>query len=369
VDISHTPLWSAKAVLEQPGSIIEAHLAFLRAGARVILTPTYQCSFQTFGRAGYSEAAAQAAMLKAVRLSNEARTTFANKAVGASGLGIKIALSLGPFGACLTPPQEFDGYYPPPYGPKENSGDGSDCNAFGRDTTAEMASIDMLAHFHSERLLVFARDSETWKTIDCIAFETVPLVREVKAIKLAMLRLQQDLVTRDSNAVLKPWWISGIFPGGHCPETQCQGGPNLTATDFVTAALQWSPCLSKELTNMDSVLPVPAGVGINCTSMDFIPVIVAEMTRAVTDFHKQALQKPWLVLYPNGGDVYDPTTRTWQKQKQSEKETWAFRLGKIVSDVTTSHMGVQVWGGIMVGGCCRTGPEEIRVLAEVLHNP
>lgn len=40
VDISHTPLWSAKAVVEEPETIIQAHLAFLRAGARVLLTST-----------------------------------------------------------------------------------------------------------------------------------------------------------------------------------------------------------------------------------------------------------------------------------------------------------------------------------------
>jgi len=38
-DIS-SPLWSAKPIDENPQIIVEAHLAFLRAGARVILTST-----------------------------------------------------------------------------------------------------------------------------------------------------------------------------------------------------------------------------------------------------------------------------------------------------------------------------------------
>ena len=38
-DISHA-LWSAKPIDEDPEVIIAAHLAFLRAGANVILTAT-----------------------------------------------------------------------------------------------------------------------------------------------------------------------------------------------------------------------------------------------------------------------------------------------------------------------------------------
>ena len=39
-NISHTPLWSTIPVLENPELIVDAHLAFLRAGAEIILTST-----------------------------------------------------------------------------------------------------------------------------------------------------------------------------------------------------------------------------------------------------------------------------------------------------------------------------------------
>ena len=48
-NISHTPLWSAKPVEENPGLIVNAHLAFLRAGAEIILTSTYVCKQNTRG--------------------------------------------------------------------------------------------------------------------------------------------------------------------------------------------------------------------------------------------------------------------------------------------------------------------------------
>lgn len=40
-DISHTPLWSAKAVVEAPDVIVQAHLAFMRSGADIVLTSTF----------------------------------------------------------------------------------------------------------------------------------------------------------------------------------------------------------------------------------------------------------------------------------------------------------------------------------------
>jgi hypothetical protein len=40
-NIARTPLWSAIPIEENPGLIVDAHLAFLRAGAEIISTSTY----------------------------------------------------------------------------------------------------------------------------------------------------------------------------------------------------------------------------------------------------------------------------------------------------------------------------------------
>jgi len=40
VNTSHTPLWSANSIDTDPEVIVQAHLSFLRAGARVITTST-----------------------------------------------------------------------------------------------------------------------------------------------------------------------------------------------------------------------------------------------------------------------------------------------------------------------------------------
>ncbi|KAJ7762510.1 Homocysteine S-methyltransferase [Mycena metata] len=197
LELSHTPLWSAKAVIEHPEILVDAHLAFLRAGAKIILTSTYQCSLSTFANAGYSHTDAREIMSKCVQLAAEARSRFnderANSSVPDQPDGeldehaIKIALSLGPFGAGLSPAQEFDGYYPPPFGPRGYTHGGDNRNAFSKDDQGrkgEEEATAALAQFHLERLRVFADDKAAWDALDFIAFETVPVVREIRAARM-----------------------------------------------------------------------------------------------------------------------------------------------------------------------------------------
>lgn len=71
------------------------------------------------------------------------------------------------------------------------------------------------------------------------------------------------------------------------------------------------------------------------------------------------------VLYPDGGQVYDTLTRSWSKEKLSAEE-WAqrmIRLAKSAEGAICSN-GDKVWGGVVVGGCCKTSYEEIKALRE-----
>jgi homocysteine S-methyltransferase len=73
-------------------------------------------------------------MLESVRLADLARTRFIEEQGGIlTSSDIIIALSLGPYGASLFPAQEFEGFYPPPYGPKAYSASEMNCNSFGNE--------------------------------------------------------------------------------------------------------------------------------------------------------------------------------------------------------------------------------------------
>jgi homocysteine S-methyltransferase len=87
--------------------------------------------------------------------------------------------------------------------------------------------------------------------------------------------------------------------------------------------------------------PFVAAVGVNCTSPKYIPSLIREAGRA-TD-------KPILV-YPNSGEMYDATKNDWDGQPvyasfSEEAREW--------------HRA----GARMIGGCCRTTPEDIRGIA------
>ncbi|KAF8143355.1 Homocysteine S-methyltransferase [Mycena galopus ATCC 62051] len=350
LDISHTPLWSAKAAIEHPEAILEAHLAFLRAGAQIILTSTYQCSLSTFHKAGYSSEDAREIMSKS-RFAAERRGCTDSTMPEDSA--VKIALSLGPFGAGLSPAQEFDGYYPPPFGPRGYTPEGGNCNAFTRDDEGqrkEEEATAALARFHFERLCVFADDEAVWDTLDFIAFETVPLVREIRAIRMAMADLEKKTVKR------KPWWISFVFLQGNFPETN--GDARVPVRSLVNAAIQ-NPAGSGRL-------PVPSALGINCTEMGVIPGILAEMEAAVLAECPAIEHRPWLVLYPNGGDTYDPVSQTWVVRNTND--VWAEKLGELVAKIQSDSGGHgRIWPGVVVGGCCRTGPEDIGSLCKRLQ--
>lgn len=88
--------------------------------------------------------------------------------------------------------------------------------------------------------------------------------------------------------------------------------------------------------------PQAAAIGINCTSPLHIPSLIREI--------KKNTSKP-IIVYPNSGEVYDPTTNTWHG------ETSCDSFGLQSKDWFEA-------GATLIGGCCRTTPGHIR---EVSH--
>lgn len=87
--------------------------------------------------------------------------------------------------------------------------------------------------------------------------------------------------------------------------------------------------------------PQIAAIGINCTSPAFIPSLIREA--------KTVTEKPILV-YPNSGETYDAARNDWN------------------GDPVLDSFGEQArtWyeaGARLIGGCCRTTPEDIRIIA------
>ena len=317
-------------------------------------------------------------MRSSVALAAEARTRFAAES-HVPIYNIKIALSLGAYGASLSLPHEFDGFYPPPYGPQAYVHDSTDGptvlpnrNAFRTDERAQEAQSEAaLATFHLERLRIYAADAATWRSIDALAFETIPLAREVRAIRRAVAALEDDSLAPEDR---KPWWVCTVYPGGEFPEQQLgddgvASGGQLNVQDVLAAYFgDIDVRVAPGSGEGGRRYAVPDAFGINCTAVAHVARTIAAMTvdlgETGASYHVGG-RMPWLVLKPNVGHTYDMNTRKWGwhgGELSSQGEEWARQLGDIVR--TEADKGV--WGGILVGGCCKAGDVELRALAKVL---
>ncbi|KAI5117859.1 hypothetical protein M0805_007702 [Coniferiporia weirii] len=361
-----TPLWSASLLNGEPSTVVAAHKAFLDAGADAILTSTYQCAFEAFRRAGHVDTDAVQLTRKAVRLASQAKEQFlsAKDENGSARKDVKIVLSLGPYGAILSPMQEFEGLYPPPYGPRGYTPDEMNTNAFAVPSDeGEHAAIAALEEFHLGRLLVFAgddSDGSVWSLIDAIAFETVPLARELFAIRRAMGSLAVHLAAR--NLPMKPWWLSTVWPNGRFPQESSPTDKTPLSTEQVVRALLQDP--EAELAR-PVLIPVPDGIGVNCTHVDDLDAVVCELRRAVQTI--QLGRKPFLVLYPNGGIVYDIVSHAWINANTTAESHSAAAWATQVSTIAKRELASGVWGGVAAGGCCKAGPEHIRLLEKAVR--
>jgi homocysteine S-methyltransferase len=145
-------LWSARLLIDDPAAIDAVHAAYLRAGARVLITASYQASAESFARIGVGAGAAADLLGRSVLLARRAR-----ERAGAGGS--LVAASVGPYGALLAGGQEYSGDY-------------------GRTSERELEA------FHERRLRALLAAGP-----DCVACETIPRADEAAALGRVLDRL------------------------------------------------------------------------------------------------------------------------------------------------------------------------------------
>jgi homocysteine S-methyltransferase len=146
------PLWSARLLMDDPEAIEAVHAAYLEAGARVVITASYQASAEGFAALGLDAARAADLLQRSVRLARSAR----ERAGAADAL---VAASVGPYGAVLAGGQEYSGDY-------------------GAVTDRE------LEDFHERRLRALLAAKP-----DCVACETIPHAGEAAVLVRLLDRL------------------------------------------------------------------------------------------------------------------------------------------------------------------------------------
>jgi homocysteine S-methyltransferase len=147
---------------------------------------------------------------------------------------------------------------------------------------------------------------------DLLACETVPSLEEVGALA--------RLLSESGSAAA---WISLC----------CRDGRHLGDGNRIGEAVA-------RVADVEQVV----ALGVNCVSPSLVPILLRELTLHWV--------KP-IVVYPNSGEAWDAAGRKWVGSAQRAD----------VGNVTRCWYDA---GARLIGGCCRTGPDDIRRIREVL---
>ncbi|MEU6976765.1 homocysteine S-methyltransferase [Streptomyces sp. NPDC046371] len=140
-------LWSARLLADGPEQIEAAHAAYVRAGAQVLITSSYQATFEGFDRRGTGRDEAARLLARSVELARAAGEAVDRE--------VWVAASVGPYGAMLADGSEYRGRYG--------------------------LSVDELARFHRPRVEALAEAGP-----DVLALETVPDADEAEGLLRAV---------------------------------------------------------------------------------------------------------------------------------------------------------------------------------------
>lgn len=140
-------LWSARLLADGPEQIEAAHAAYVRAGARVLITSSYQATFEGFAHRGLGRAETARLLGRSVELARTAGERAAEE--------VWVAASVGPYGAMLADGGEYRGRYG--------------------------LTVRELERFHRPRIEALAAAGP-----DVLALETVPDADEAEALLRAV---------------------------------------------------------------------------------------------------------------------------------------------------------------------------------------
>ncbi len=202
-------MWTGELLLTNPDAVTAAHRSFVDAGADIIITGSYQLSFEGGQRAGWSDHDVERALRNS--------TTAARLAANDDTL---VAASIGPFGAHLNDGSEFRGNY----GVSDNA----------------------IREYHDRRLDVLL-DTEP----DLLALETMPDLNEA--------RILLELI--ESKSADMPFWVSftvtepGAISGGGTFAEACSLVENYA--NAIAVGINCSPLsvITSTLSDVDTDLP------------------------------------------------------------------------------------------------------------------
>lgn len=259
-------LWSAQVLLEDPGAIEQLHYDYLKAGADIIITSSYQLTFQGMKEAGYTHEQAEDALQRSVLVAVNARDRYLAELHEDLTEDRKplIAASIGPYGAYLADGSEYTGDYS------------------ALDQSSYQDFIRRLMEFHEARIQLLQTSRA-----DLIAMETIPNADEGEALMCLLQKYPQI-----------PAWISFA-----CKD-------NRHVVDGGELEMECFEC---------SVVENLVAIGANCSAPSTILGLVnASSSRCSQPKNAVSDRTTAIVVYPNSGEGWDAATRCWVGENDAE---------------------------------------------------
>lgn len=200
-----TSLWSGELLKSHPEQVRAAHKLFVDAGAQILITSAYQITYPGCAAFGWGKEDVDKALWDSTEL--------------ARFPGVKVAASVGPYGAYLADGSEYRGNYG--------------------------LSKDELKDFHRDRLKALIATKP-----DLLAVETIPEITEARAI----IELLQEIDSSMS------FWIS----------FSCKSEDELSSGEKFSDAVALVNSASSAI-----------AVGINCTKPAFITPLLKSASSVI----------------------------------------------------------------------------------------
>lgn len=193
---------------------------------------------------------------------------------------------------------------------------------FTGDYGSHPEEIDFMNHYRPQ-LDNFIKSDD----IDVIIFETVPNFTELKFL----LELNEEYLN-------KPFFI-GLSTND---KQQLRDGTPLEEVSKYLNALKKEGKINKNLLLL----------GCNCCSFESSTKSIKKLKENL-DFYLG------LISYPNSGEIYDTVTKEWHKPKSNlalSENNWQTSVDSYINDDCR-----------VIGGCCRTTPDDIKCIYEAIN--
>ncbi|GIX89059.1 selenocysteine Se-methyltransferase [Caerostris darwini] len=281
----HDPLWSARMLHTNPEAIVHVHDKYLKNGAEIITSASYQASIPGFQKhLGLNLEESEQLIKRSVELAHKAKEQYC--AENKENKEILVAGSVGSYGAALADGSEYTGDY------------------------CDKITHEELINWHRPRIECLIEAG-----VDLLAMETIPSVKEGEAL----MKLLKDIPNIEA-------WLS--FSCGSMHQTSHKED------------------IDKSVLNCMKIAPSSqlVAIGVNCCPPEYAESLLKDISAIANGFP--------LIVYPNSGESWD-TNKGWSGPKRNPNhkylESWVNYSAKII------------------GGCCRTTPEDIFDISQYLH--